>query len=186
MQVVAVPAVKFSPTAGAAGVRVRVPVLVSSSAVETSASVKTASIRGGPIEVAIIVIPEYGEATRSGTMTRPGDPTRTGARVSAAAVSHRHALGPASRSAGDHQREDENANHQPTDYNPSHNYLRRAVGSIHGGSQPVSAGSMNVPGSTTSSIASSTSSSRRRSAADSRSSSCSIVRGPMIAEVTAG
>ena len=47
-------------------------------------------------------------------------------------------------------------------------------------------GSGRRPGATISSSASRTSSSRRTSAAASRSSSCSGVRGPMIAEVTAG
>ena len=136
--------------------------------------------------VTIIVVSNNACCARAGASM--SDPTRTGARVSAAAVPNRNFTFSASSSPVlDHHRQDEDPNHDRCDNYPrSHGYLRRASAAIQGASQPVSAGSMNVPGSTTSSIASSTSSSKRRSAADSRSSNCSIVRGPMIAEVTAG
>ena len=64
--------------------------------------------------------------------------------------------------------------------------IRRASGAIQGGSHPLSAGSRTVPGGTSSSMASRVSASRRTSAPASSSRSCWGVRGPMMAEVTAG
>src|SRR6202035_663245 len=64
---------------------------------------------------------------------------------------------------------------------------RRREGSVsHGGSQPRALGVTFTPGGAISSIRSSTSALNVLSAAGSWLSSCSIVRGPMIAAVTAG
>ena len=63
---------------------------------------------------------------------------------------------------------------------------RRAAGCRAGLAQELSAGLMVVPGGTISSMWSSTASSRTTSAAASWLSSCSMVRGPMIAAVMAG
>src|SRR3954469_11902053 len=65
-------------------------------------------------------------------------------------------------------------------------HRRRAAGSRFGLIQPVSAGLTFVPGGTISSMRSRTSSERVTSAPGSCDSRCSIVRGPMIAAVTAG
>src|SRR6202795_2139973 len=65
-------------------------------------------------------------------------------------------------------------------------YLRRAVDASAGLVQPASVGFTVVPGATTSSMRSRSAVSSSTSAAPSCDSSCSIVRGPMIAAVTAG